>query len=162
MNFNEALVVILHHEGGYANNPNDPGRETNFGVTIRVAREFGYTGPMRDIPMDVVRTIYKKLYWDKINGDNLPPAIALATFDFAVNSGPSRAARYLQRAARVPRDGIIGPQTIGAVTAAHDRVLVKLLISRIKFMIGLNAWKFFGKGWAHRMIELTFTCARIQ
>ncbi len=161
MSFDVALRTVLHHEGGYVNHPADPGGETNYGITVRVARNFGYHGPMRDIPMDVVENIYRTLYWDKVNGDELPPHIAIMTFDFAVNSGVRRAAQYLQKAARVPQDGVIGPKTVAAILENQSDIAVQYLVSRIWFMMRLRHWKHFGKGWSKRIIELTWACGRL-
>ena len=94
--FSEALKVILHHEGGYVNHPKDPGGETNLGVTKRVYEEFGGTKDMKELTQEDVEPIYKKNYWDKCRCDDLPEGLDLCVFDFAVNAGPGRAAKYLQ------------------------------------------------------------------
>jgi lysozyme family protein len=136
-NYRPCLKEVLKHEGGYINHPKDPGGETNFGVTKVVAREFGYTGPMRAIPMDVVENIYRNQYWRSGSGDcdKLVVGVDLATFDFAVNSGPARAWKYLR--ASVGGDAISTIKTLCA--------------KRMGFLQGLGTWATFGKGWARRV-----------
>lgn len=72
--FQDALKRVLQHEGGYVDHPSDPGGETNFGITKAVARNYGYSGSMRNIPADVVEKIYKNQYWDAMSCDNFPIA----------------------------------------------------------------------------------------
>ena len=96
-NYNECLKIILMHEGGYVNHPKDPGGETNLGVTKRVYEEWGGTKEMKDLTVEDVEPIYKKNYWDKIKGDDLPDGLDLCVFDFGVNAGPGRAAKFLQK-----------------------------------------------------------------
>ena len=99
-NFAAALSAVLLHEGGWANNPKDPGGATMKGVTLATYRRYrpGATKEqLRNISDEELRTIYRDGYWDEVRGDDLPSGIDFATFDFAVNSGPSRAAKFLQR-----------------------------------------------------------------
>ena len=95
-NFSECLKLVLHHEGGYVNHPKDPGGETNMGVTKRVYEEFGGTKDMKDLEFEDVMPIYKKNYWDRVKADDLPAGLDLCVFDFGVNAGTGRAAKYLQ------------------------------------------------------------------
>jgi lysozyme family protein len=151
MNFTEALKEVLKHEGGYVNHPNDPGGETNFGITVAVARENGYTGDMRTIPASVVADIYKRKYWDKVRADQMPESVRYALFDYAVNSGVSAAVRALQRVCGVADDGIIGPKTIAAASTYHGHLGAALCGHRLQFMADLRTWGTFGKGWARRI-----------
>ena len=96
-NYEECLKTILHHEGGYVNHPKDPGGETNLGVTKRVYEEWGGKKDMKDLTEEDVAPIYKKNYWDRVKGDDLPSGLDLAVFDWAVNSGTGRAAKKLQK-----------------------------------------------------------------
>ncbi|WP_278002867.1 glycosyl hydrolase 108 family protein, partial [Bacillus thuringiensis] len=87
----DAITAVLANEGGYVNNPNDKGGETNYGITIAVARANGYAGPMRDLPASVARQIYVKQYvaapgFDKIAPVSIPVAAELV--DTGVNMGP--------------------------------------------------------------------------
>lgn len=97
--FKNALTHTLPFEGGYVNDPDDMGGETNYGITKKTALAHGYTGPMKDIPMSKVEEIYKKSYWDinKLDDVNaVNPALALEMFDAGVNCGVSRAGKWLQ------------------------------------------------------------------
>jgi len=156
--FNEALAHVLEFEGGYVNHPKDPGGETNFGITKAVAVENGYRGAMRNIPIGVVQNIYRKKYWDAVHGDDLPYPLALVLFDFAVNSGPSRAIKTLQAALGLTRDGVIGPKTLFAATLAQPKSLAEEVLDlRLRFLKNLSTWSTFGKGWARRVAELRKT-----
>lgn len=141
--FKNALKKTLAHEGGYVNHPDDPGGETNYGITVAVARAFGYTGSMRDIPMATVEAIYKKNYWDALRLDEFPAGtapICEELFDSAVNAGVGRAVRWLQASLNalnkdknVPDlvvDGQFGQKTLDAVRALPGKdypILLKLL-----------------------------------
>ena len=108
-NYDKCLDTILHHEGGYVNHPKDPGGETNLGVTKRVYEEWGGTKDMKDLTFEDVAPIYKKNYWDRVKGDDLPSGLDLCVFDFGVNAGTGRAAKYLQNMIGATADGAIGP-----------------------------------------------------
>jgi lysozyme family protein len=150
-NFEQAFVDLLGHEGGYSNNPADPGGETNWGITIAVARENGYVGSMRDMDASVAKTIYAKKYWLP-EFDQLPYPVAFQIFDAAVNSGVGQAVRWLQRSVGTADDGKIGPVTLAAVANADPLKLVLLFNSeRLTFMTNLSTWGSFGKGWARRV-----------
>ena len=116
-NYQHCLEMILHHEGGYVNHPEDPGGETNMGVTKRVYEDFGGTKDMKDLEFDDVAPIYKKNYWDRVKGDHLPIGLDLCVFDFGVNAGTGRSAKYLQSLIGTTVDGGIGPNTLKAVDA---------------------------------------------
>ena len=116
-NLTKALKVILHHEGGYVNHPKDPGGETNLGVTKRVYEEWGGTKSMKDLTPEDVEPIYEKNYWDRCKCDELPNGLDLCVFDFAVNAGTGRAAKYLQKLVGATADGAIGPATMRSVNA---------------------------------------------
>lgn len=155
MNFLTAFEKLLGHEGGYSNHPADPGGETMWGITKRVAVANGYTGDMRSMPVETARAIYKSLYWDAIQAENLPADVRYIVFDGAVNSGVAQAAKWLQRACGVKDDGVIGPQTIRAANALHSEGLKrKILAQRLRFMTGLPNWPAFGRGWARRIADL--------
>ena len=155
MNFSTAFDKLLGHEGGYANHPSDPGGETMWGITKRVAAQNGYTGDMRSMPVETARAIYKSMYWDAVQAENLPADIRYIVFDSAVNSGVVQAARWLQRACGVKDDGIIGPQTIRAANALHtDGLKRKILAQRLRFLAGLANWPAFSRGWAARIADL--------
>lgn len=158
MNFDQAFHELLGHEGAYSNHPNDPGGETMWGVTARVARLNGYTGIMKDMPTDVAKAIYRKDYWIPCRCEELPEALRYPVFDAAVNSGVRQSIMWLQRAAGVQGtavDGVFGPRTMLAVKQQTPEALVrKLLAQRLRFMTDLKTWPSFGRGWARRIADL--------
>lgn len=152
--FNSALKKVLEHEGGYVNHPKDPGGETNYGITKRVAVEHGYTGDMRDIPMDIVKHIYYVSYWLKVRADQFPPVIAFNLFDAAVNHGVSRSIQFIQRAVGVKDDGIMGPVTIGAIKRSNEvNTMLRFQAERLFFYTNLKTFDHFGRGWMRRMAD---------
>ena len=154
MNFDDAFERLLGHEGRYSFNPQDPGRETMWGVTAAVARAHGYAGPMRDMTLDQARAIYEPLYWQAVGADRLPDALRFDLFDGAVNSGPLQSIKWLQRALRVPDDGVIGAVTRKALDTT-DPALVAARYNgyRLQFMSTLSTWPSFGRGWANRVAK---------
>ncbi len=155
MNFDEAFHTLLGHEGGYSDDARDPGGKTMWGVTEKVARARGYTGPMRDLPVEFAKQVYRPDYWDAVRADELPALVRYPVFDAAVNSGPVTSIRWLQRAVGVADDGILGPRTLAAVRAANPETLLRrLLAQRLTFMSGLSTWPAFGRGWARRIASL--------
>jgi len=155
MNFDQAFEVVLKHEGGYVNHPNDPGGETNFGITKRVAVSNGYTGDMKDIPMDVVRNIYRKDYWMPTRCAELPADLRLAVFDAAVNSGVRRSIQWLQASVGANTDGIFGPRTMAAVEASDPvKTARTMCYERLTFLISLNHFNSFGRGWVRRVLDI--------
>ena len=155
MNFDDAFTKLLGHEGGYVNHPSDPGGETNWGITVAVARANGYAGTMKDMPVDVAKKIYRARYWDEVAAESLPPAVRYVVFDAAVNSGVKQAIRWLQRAVFTEADGVIGTKTLMAVNAADPQALrAQFLAQRLRFMTDLPTWTAFGMGWARRIADL--------
>ena len=159
-NYNECLKIILMHEGGYVNHPKDPGGETNLGVTKRVYEEWGGTKEMKDLTIEDVEPIYKNNYWDKIKGDDLPDGLDLCVFDFGVNAGPGRAAKFLQKMIGTTVDGGIGPMTLKAVSEYVDENGIKETITnyqnmRQEYYEGLSTFNTFGGGWTRRVKETT-------
>jgi len=151
MNFDQAFERLLGHEGAYVNNPKDPGGETMWGVTVDVARQHGYTGPMRDLPIDTAKAIYRKSYWAPVRADELPEGIRFDVFDAAVNHGPSQAAKWLQRAVGTTPDGVIGAVTVGAARSAGPQLGAHFNAQRLRFYTDLATWPTFGRGWARRV-----------
>ena len=155
MNFEDAFERLLGHEGGFVDNPDDPGGATKWGITERVARAHGYQGPMQELPVAVARGIAKITYWDAVKADQLPEALRYAVFDAAYNSGVRQSIKWLQQAVGVDADGVIGPKTLAAVGGADARALLMRLLSvRLRFLTGLKTWPAFGKGWARRVADL--------
>ncbi len=153
MNFDTAFERLIGHEGGYVNHPEDPGGETNWGVTLRTAREAGYTGSMRDLTREQAKEIYRTAYWGRAQAEQYDGAIAFQVFDAAVNHGIGQAIRFLQRAVGVADDGAVGPVTLAAVRAMSvTDVLARFNAERLDFYTKLSTWPTFGKGWARRVV----------
>lgn len=156
-NYAEALHAVLKHEGGYVNHPKDPGGATNKGITQGTYDSYRVSQGSQRRSVKLLETselnaIYKSRYWDAIKGDDLPSGIDYAVFDFAVNSGPTRAARYLQSVLQQPQDGWVGPGTLKAAKASlPSAVINKLCDNRLAFLQRLDTWPTFGKGWAARV-----------
>jgi lysozyme family protein len=102
--------------------------------------------------------MYKTKYWDKIKGDDLPTGVDYVVFDAAVNSGPGRAAKWLQACVGVEPDGGIGPKTLAAVNAFDANQLIEDYAKRrLSFLMDLQTWDTFGKGWGRRVAEVQKT-----
>lgn len=152
MDFDEAFDRLIGNEGGYVFSPSDPGGETMFGVTANVARANGYAGPMKQLPRDTAKAIYRKKYWDAIKADALPEALRFEVFDAAVNSGPTQAVKWLQRISGVGDDGAIGPMTLNAAAKLNGYAAAAAYNGvRLDFMTSLPTWGAFSRGWARRI-----------
>ena len=155
MTFDDCFARLLGHEGGFSDHAADPGGQTRFGITEAVAREVGYRGDMRDLPLALAKRIYLDRYWQSVRADELPDGIRSAVFDAAVNSGPRQSVLWLQRALEVTADGILGPMTLAAAHAADPSDLrCRLLAQRLRFMTSLPNWPAFSRGWARRIADL--------
>jgi len=157
-NFEECMARLLEHEGGYVWHAQDPGGETNFGVTRAVYEQYVgrqvMDGEMEGLTHDDVYPIYKENYWDAVRGDDLPSGVDWSCFDWAVNSGKSRASKALQRIVGVEADGGIGPMTLRAVAEVEPEEIVKQMhYVRDKFYRSLDTFEVFGKGWVRRNDE---------
>lgn len=168
--FDAALKEILHHEGGFVDHPKDPGGMTNLGVT-RATWE-AWTGKkaskadMRALTPAKVAPVYRKNYWDVLRCDDLPPALALCVFDFGVNAGPARAARYLQTVVGAGVDGKMGPQTISAakayvVTHGVVQAVKAYQQARRGYYRQLSTFSTFGRGWLRRVDEVEAAALRL-
>lgn len=159
-NLENALRLVLKHEGGFVNHPADPGGATNKGVTQKVydayrKRKGLGTQSVRGITADEVAEIYKRQYWDTVKGDDLPSGLDYAVFDYAVNSGPRRAIQDLQRELGVTPDGIVGQLTLAAIAGQDVFGLIdRLCARRLRFLRGLKHYKTFGRGWERRVAEV--------
>lgn len=160
-NFQKALKAVLVHEGGYVNHPRDPGGATNFGVTQKVydAWRVGRGLQPRSVKqIDKAETakIYEVQYWQAVGGDELPNGVDYVVFDYAVNSGPSRAIKGLQKALKGytgPIDGILGVRTLRRVKEDenNDALVDRICDGRMAFLKQLNTWSVFGAGWSKRV-----------
>ncbi len=158
-NFAPCLAAVLKHEGGYVNHPADPGGMTNLGVTRRVWQE--WVGrevsekEMRELTPEKVAPLYKAKYWDRVKADELPTGVDYIVFDAAINSGPGRAAKWLQEVVGATADGAIGPATLRAVAAMKPAAIVdKYQTKRLEFLQALPTWSTFGRGWGRRVLDV--------
>ena len=150
--FTELFDRLMAHEGGYVNHPNDPGGETMWGVTKRVARAHGYNGSMRNLPKATAQAIADKSYWQAIHGGELDKAVAWQVLDASYNHGNRNAVKFLQRAVGASDDGIIGPRTLAAVNSKDKNDVILLFnAERLEFYTRLRTWATFGRGWARRI-----------
>ena len=159
-NYDKCLETILHHEGGYVNHPSDPGGETNMGVTKKVYIAFGGTKDMRDLEFEDVAPIYRKNYWDRMKCDNVPAGLDLCLFDFGVNAGTGRSAKFLQRMIGTVADGGIGPNTLKKLneyidTHGIEETIKEFQEDRQDYYEKLSTFKTFGRGWTRRVDETT-------
>lgn len=121
MNRDAAIALMLQLEGGYVNDPRDPGGATNFGITqstldsvrSKIARQL--PADVHELTEDQATLIYQTVQWHDIAGDSLPPALACVLLNSAVNQGTGTAVELLQTVAKVPVDGVMGPATAAAV-----------------------------------------------
>lgn len=148
MNFDDAFERVIGHEGGYVNNPADPGGETKFGISKR-------SYPAEDIKgmtLDRAKAIYRRDFWGPAGCDAVPDAVKFDLFDMAVNSGPVTAIKTLQRAAGVTPDGLLGPITLQALNSIPGpRLVARFNGQRLSLMADLKTWPVFGRGWAKRV-----------
>lgn len=148
--FDDAFTALIGNEGGYSFNPADPGGETMWGITARVAHGWGYTGDMKDLPLDTAKAIAKKFYWDPYQCDQFDPRIGFQVLDAAYNGG--HPAQWLQQAAGVTQDGVIGSITVAAVRAADPmKIIMRFTAYRLQYLGNLPTWPNFGHGWSNRI-----------
>jgi lysozyme family protein len=158
-NWEACFAMVLKHEGGFVNHPKDPGGMTNLGVTRtnwELYLDHDVTeADMRALTPEMVKPFYKKNYWDKIRGDELPSGVDYAAYDLAVNSGTGRAAKYLQQIAGVTADGVIGPRSMEAIKKCDaEGVVDEICNMRMTFLKGLGTFETFGKGWTIRVNDV--------
>lgn len=168
--FEKCLGVILHHEGGYVHNPLDPGGVTNLGITKAVYESWVKRkvtdSEMRALTKEIVAPIYRKNYWNVLQCDELlkiAPGLALCVFDFGVNAGTNRAAKYLQQLVKVNNvDGSIGPATLAATKRfvennGHDKTVSLFQQARREYYKSLKRFFIFGRGWLRRVDSVEVT-----
>ena len=158
VNFDEIIEVVLHHEGGYVNDPKDPGGETNFGIAKRSHPDVD----IKNLTKDGAKEIYKEHYWDKNKVEDLPANLRHIYFDMCVNQGKGRAVKILQRAANAKGadlvvDGGLGPKTIHSIRS-NDVELERVRAYRVKYYADLVTRKpdleKFYFGWFRRALEV--------
>lgn len=148
--FQAYMSRVLAHEGGYVNHPDDPGGETNWGIAKRSYPNVDIRALTRDQAIE----IYRRDFWNRVRGDELPPAFAFQALDAAVNHGIGNAVRWMQTAAGVAPDGHFGPITLAAVKAMNPSDLVlRFLAERLSFYTRLSTFNTFGRGWTRRIAD---------
>jgi lysozyme family protein len=162
-NFERCFAFTMAAEGGYSNNPADPGNWTGGAVGNGELRgtKYGISAsahPQLDIAKlteQQAEEIYRQDYWAALQGDSLALPVALVAFDAAVNAGPRRAVAWLQQAAGVSADGMLGPETLAALNSGDSVALAReALVRRLEFSTHLSTWPSFGLGWSRRIISL--------
>lgn len=155
MSFETVVHMVLEHEGGYVNHPSDPGGETKYGISKRAYPDVD----IAELTKDDAADLYKRDYWDRIKGDDLPVGVACVVMDYAVNSGISRASKALQSVCGIANgDGIIGPASLNAVwttvkNTSEEDVITAVTEQRQGFIRALSIYDTFGKGWERRIEE---------
>jgi len=171
--FDQAFELLIGHEGGYSNDPRDPGNWTGGQVNSGICKgtKFGIAAnsyPNEDIPnltLEQAKAIYFRDYWSKAGCPDMPPRLAFQMFDCGVNNGTGRAVRFLQGAVGAGVDGAYGPQTKAALDRklATDRLGMELAnevhAQRIFFMAKLSTWDTFGLGWSRRLAAIPHQAA---
>jgi lysozyme family protein len=164
--FERAVQHVLRHEGGFVEHPCDPGGATKFGITretlSRAKRRPASINDVRRLSRKEAIAIYRQHYWDAVRADELPPGLDLATFDLAVNSGPTRAVKMLQTALGVEADGVVGPVTLNAARDADvPQAIRRLTKARLGFLGRLATWPVFGLGWRRRVLAVEQEALRL-
>ena len=157
-NFEKSLALILKHEGKFVNHKDDPGGMTNLGVTRNAWMDWVKHGvdeaTMKSLTEDMVAPLYRMKYWDACLCDQLPSGVDYLVFDFAINAGPSRAIKTIQRALKITADGVIGPVTIKAIQGANaEDFITDFTHAKEVFYRGLSTFNIFGKGWLNRVAD---------
>ncbi|MBP0047664.1 hypothetical protein H9C73_02855 [Marinobacterium sp. AK62] len=158
--FDFALALVLEHEGGYVNDPADPGGETYLGISARAHPDAWSNGRPSH---EQVRSIYLNEYWLAADCSKLQPCVAVFLFDTAVNMGVRQAVQLLQRALRVKDDGIMGPVTRAAANKADPaHILPSFASERLAHYAALAGWQRFGRGWSTRTVKTAMASAKIE
>jgi lysozyme family protein len=145
--FEKALEFVLAREGGYSNDPNDPGGETKYGICKKYHPELD----IKNLTIRQAGEIYRREYWDPNRCDELPYWAALAVFDTAVNMGKAHAQVCLQKTARVPDSGKNGAELYRIIQRMDPQEGMADYISyRLVRYAGLAGWQHYGRGWARR------------
>lgn len=156
--FDACMPFIFKAEGGYSDNPNDPGGPTNFGITLKTLETFeGKTlsaDDVKNLTPETAREIYRANYWNRMQCGFLPAGLDLEVFDFGVNAGPAEAVKMLQKIVGVTQDGSIGPITLAALVQLKPRDLIsRYSDGRVAFYKALNKPEF-EHGWTNRANQI--------
>lgn len=149
-NFDKAFDLVVGVEGGYVNDPKDPGGETKFGISKRSYPNID----IKNLSLEAAKSIYKKDFWDKVKGDELDWPVSYLVFDFAVNSGVRTAIVGLQKTLQVAVDGIFGPETVAAANKLDEEGHCTYLAQRAIYMQSLANYDRYKVGWLKRLFKI--------
>lgn len=156
--FNTAFDRLVGNEGGYVNNPNDPGGETNLGVTWPILHRAIGAGvvpedtTIKSLTTAQAKAIFMAFFWKPLHCDEMPKVMQFQLADWGYNSGIETGIRGYQRALGVADDGNFGPISLKAArTMVPYEQLPRLIAERIDFFRKLSTWATFGNGWMGRM-----------
>ena len=150
-------VAGLGAEGGFVDNPKDPGGATYRGVTLATYRDYlgdpSFTvTQLKALADPALAAFYGAEFWNVVAGDALPPGVGLSVFDMAVDANPRHSARQLQQAVGAEQDGYVGPTTIAAAGKIAPGILVGHLASiQLAYYRALPTYPTFGRGWSARV-----------
>lgn len=151
-----AIAFTLKQEGGYTLDPNDPGGETNFGISKKAYPSLD----IKNLTIDEAKQIYFKDYWQACQCDQLPRRFAISVFDTAVNQGQKKAQKFLQMVLDVDVDGVVGPKTIAAAFKSDDsyhakKYLAERLADYARIMAGNQNLLVYAINWSYRVVSLS-------
>lgn len=160
--YDACLARVLTHEGGYTNDPRDPGGPTNWGITIKDAQMYWRKGAtaadVKAMPVSVAKDIYRAKYWDALRCNDLPAGVDDSVFDYGVNSGIGRSGKVLRRVLGLPDDDWhVTSMVIMALNKRNPKAVITAINDeRLKFLQHLSTWDHFGGGWGRRVTEVRF------
>lgn len=157
--FELAFRLLIGHEGGYVNDPRDPGGETKYGISKRSYPSVD----IKNLTLAQAHDIYYRDYWNRVGAADMPPRLAFIMFDAGVNNGVGAAVRWLQTAIGSTADGVYGPNTRSAMQRAvqrdQDHIVVEVHAHRLRMMVELRTWPTFRGGWSRRLARLPLEAA---
>lgn len=148
--FDSAFATVVGLEGGYTNDPRDPGGETRYGISKRANPDLD----IKNLTLDQAKARYLANYWQPAGCTDLPPFAALLAFDCSVNQGPEVALQFMQSAVGVKVDGELGPKTRAAFAAVRPVELAKFMALRAARYVTDKNFATYGHGWFNRLFEL--------
>jgi lysozyme family protein len=172
-NWDQSFELVIKSEGGFTDNPKDPGNHlpdgregcTMLGCTqTNWEKYIGHQVTKEDMKLlkkEDVKPLYKKDYWDAVRADDLPVGMDYAAFDFAINAGPAASRKMIQRAIGVTADGVFGPATMKAINEA-DNFIEKFSQAKTNFYKSLKTFDTFGVGWLKRVAEVQHLATNME
>jgi lysozyme family protein len=148
--FDKCVAHILKAEGGYVNDPRDPGGETKYGISKRAYPEVD----IASLTLDQAKAIYERDYWNPVQGDEVAWPLCLFVFDSAVNQGTHAAIRMMQKALGTSDDGILGPETLRLAAVARQWHAAKFMALRARRYATTANADAFGEGWLIRLFTI--------